>query len=364
MIELAREFWPDIRWTGSYWRLALKRVVAPLLARGTRPGSPKSPDANPAHAPRLQPARAAIAADPDVLVSLIISTRDRARFLEPFLASLSGVVTRHPWEIIIVDNGSQDETWSILTRFANQSDKNITLIREQKPGLSQARNAGVRAAKGNIICFTDDDCYPRPDLIDSVVEVFEDDGIGFMGGQILLHDPEDDPVCITTRTHQALFPAGSFIVTGDIQGACMAFRREVFADIGLFDTAFGAGGPLKGAEDCEMVARACFAGWNGGFFTEPVIYHHHRRRGEGSAKITWSYDYARGGFFAKLLLKYPGRRKLILQHWYWATPIFWRPSRRTLTKFWREVQGACRYAFSHSWSRPARLDPAIPEPTP
>lgn len=343
---LAREIRPSVVLTGAYLKYVAKAIVGALGRAPFRPM--RAPP--PAGARSYEAAPASVDPRPRPRLSLVISTRDRAEFLQPFLASLEKIATRQPWELIIVDNGSVDETWVLLARFASRAPTRIALVREPRPGLSHARNAGVRATAGEIVCFTDDDCYPRPDFVDSVLEVFEDADIGFMGGQILLHDPEDAPVCITTRTSRLLFASGEFITTGEIQGACMAFRREVFSDIGLFDTAFGAGGPLKGAEDCEMVARACFAGWNGGFFTEPVIYHHHRRRGEGAAKITWSYDYSRGAFFAKLLLRYPRYRYLILRHWHWVTPIFWRPSQRAFIKFWRELRGACRYALLYSWS--------------
>jgi glycosyltransferase involved in cell wall biosynthesis len=283
-----------------------------------------------------------------IQISLIICTRNRAKLLGPCLASLQKIATRHPWELIIVDNGSNDETWALLTDFAKRSD--ARLLREPRPGLARARNAGVRAASGKILCFTDDDCYPQPDFLDAVATVFEENEIGYMGGQVLLHDPEDEPVCITSRTCRALFPSGDFITTGEVQGACMAFRREVFDNIGLFDTAFGAGGPLEGAEDCEMVARASFAGWNGGFFIEPIVHHHHRRRAEGAAQIARSYDYSRGAFFAKLLLKHPHRRALVLKNWFWNTPVFWRPSKRACIKLWRELRGAGRYAVAYSRS--------------
>jgi glycosyltransferase involved in cell wall biosynthesis len=335
--RLAREIWPPVVLGPAYLRLAAKRAIRSLglgqhpQAQGLSAGARSRP--RPGRRPQ---------------VSLILSTRDRAAFLPPCLDSLEAIRTSSDWELIIVDNGSTDDTWFVLQGFVRRTRLKVKLLREPTPGLAHARNTGVRAATGDVLCFTDDDCYPAPDFIDAVANVFEENDVGFMGGQIRLHDPNDAPVCITTRTEQALFPAGSFITTGEIHGACMAFRREVFDDIGLFDTAFGAGAPLKGAEDCEFVARACFAGWNGGFFPEPVIYHHHRRRGDGAVQITRSYDYSRGAFFAKLLLKHARFRPLVLKTWYWDTPVLWRPSRRVLQKLWREAMGAAHYLVAHA----------------
>jgi glycosyltransferase involved in cell wall biosynthesis len=335
LIAFARELWPGVRRTRPYLKVAAKRMLHELRGGGDRDVAPR--------------AGGGPGAGERPVISLIVCTRNRGALLAACLASLRQIDSSTAWELVIVDNGSTDETWALLSDFAPPPGVRMRLLREPRTGLAQARNTGVRAASGEILCFTDDDCYPRPDLIDSVARVFEENDIGFMGGQVLLHDPNDEPVSITSRTGRALFPAGELITTGDIQGACMAFRREVFDKTGLFDTAFGAGAPLRGAEDCEMVARASFAGWNGGFFIEPVVSHHHRRRAQGARQITRSYDYSRGALFAKLLIKHPRHRWGVLKNWYWNTPLFRRPSPRTVAKLWRELRGACRYAISYSW---------------
>ncbi|MBV8681432.1 MAG: glycosyltransferase [Caulobacteraceae bacterium] len=337
-ISAAREISPAIVLSRAFVRLSAKRLIR-SSGLGQKPASPGATGI----------AAAGSSPEPDTPeVSLIMSTRDRAQFLPPCLESLEAIRSNRPWQLVIVDNGSSDATWSILQTFASRTHLHIKILQEPQAGLSFARNAGVRAASAPILAFTDDDCYPQPDFIDAVARVFAESEVGFMGGRILLHDPEDAPVSITCRTERVIFPAGAFLGTGEIQGACMAFRREVFQQVGLFDTAFGAGGPLKAAEDSEMVARACFAGWNGGFFPEAVIRHHHRRRHEGAARVTWSYDYSRGAFFAKVLLEHPRVRRRVLRAWYWDTPVFARPTRRNLLKFGRELRGAAHYLLGHA----------------
>jgi hypothetical protein len=354
LLSAALQICPALRRSRARLKLELKRVLRRLagerrwwawqghsLAAAARP--------SPAELEAVEPPPEA----PEV--SLVISTRNRAAVLPACLAALAELHSDRGWELVLVDNGSADDTWGLLTRFAAAAPGPVRLVREPRPGLSHARNAGIRAARGRILCFTDDDCYPRRDFIDAVARVFAETDVAFMGGQVLLHDPADAPVCITGRAERALFPPGAFLTTGEIHGACMAFRREVFEQLGLFDPAFGAGAPLKGAEDCDLVARACLSGWKGGFFTEPVVYHHHRRRGADAESVIRGYDVSRGAFFAKLLLRSPGRRKLILRHWLWDTPVLQRPSRRTLVKAWREMRGAARYALCFSAAPQPRL---------
>ena len=90
-------------------------------------------------------------------ITVVICTRNRATQLAVMLASLceltvpAGLV----WEICIVDNGSSDNTAEVVDRFADRLP--VRCVREEEPGLSNARNRGVESAHGEYICWTDDD---------------------------------------------------------------------------------------------------------------------------------------------------------------------------------------------------------------
>jgi glycosyltransferase involved in cell wall biosynthesis len=138
-------------------------------------------------------------------VSLIISTRNRAERLSGILASLAALEDPPGgWELILVDNASTDATPTVLEQFARQAAFPVRVVRASIPGVSRGRNAGLAHARGDIIAFTDDDCHPRPDYLRAVVEVFEESrrsnsdgarGLGFVGGRIVLHNPDDARVC-------------------------------------------------------------------------------------------------------------------------------------------------------------------------
>jgi glycosyltransferase involved in cell wall biosynthesis len=300
-----------------------------------------------------------------VLVSLIICTRNRARFLGPFLESLRRIERSHPWEIIIVDNDSQDETWFTLNKFREYSGLPVVLVKEKQRGLGNARNAGIKVSKGSFLIFTDDDCYPQPDFIDSIVKVFRNNDVDFFGGRVLQYDPTDYPVCLNVGTAQKYFPPGGFIPPGEIQGACMAFRREVIARMGLFDPAFGAGTAFA-VEDSDMITRACFDGFSAGFFPETAVYHHHRRKKEGAKAVTKAYEYGTGAYMAKLIMDYPQHRYVLIKNWYWSTPIFSKRNFSTVRKACRECLGALHYTARRALSRfaPLRRDAQSTEVVP
>jgi glycosyltransferase involved in cell wall biosynthesis len=198
---------------------------------------------------------------PVMRVSLIVCTRDRAARLPPFLSCIAALESPPGgWELVLVDNASRDETRSILDRFGKDAAFPVQCVHAALPGLSRARNSGLACARGQILAFTDDDCYPRPDYLRALVEVFDEGDCGFVGGRVVLHDPGDAPVGVTDVDQAIDIRPHSFVSPSLIQGANMAFAREVVRAIGEFDPLLGAGTSCVAGEDIEYVARAVWAG--------------------------------------------------------------------------------------------------------
>src|SRR5262245_51141849 len=108
------------------------------------------------------------------IVSLIIASRNRREFLQACLDRVAALRTEVPWELIVVDNGSSDGSGDLVERFLAAGRLVGKLVREPRPGLGRARNAGIAGSRGEILAFTDDDCYPREDFLDRLVETFAD----------------------------------------------------------------------------------------------------------------------------------------------------------------------------------------------
>ncbi|MEO8623961.1 MAG: glycosyltransferase family A protein [bacterium] len=251
-------------------------------------------------------------------VTLVVCTRNRARYLPGCLDALRMLRSAKPWELVLVDNGSMDETPRILAEFARTAPFPVVLVHEPRPRLTNARNAGVIAARGELIVFTDDDCYPSTDFLDQWLSVFADPQIGFGGGRILLHDPDDHPISILTTADPMQLPPYGFIEPGEVQGANMAYRRHVLFKVGGFDPALGPGS-LFNFEDLDMSSRAAAAGYLGGYFPGPIVEHHHRRRTPKDVEaLKRSYAQGRGAYFASLLLRLQAPRALAV-HLYHST---------------------------------------------
>jgi glycosyltransferase involved in cell wall biosynthesis len=243
-------------------------------------------------------------------VSLVVCTRDRAASLPACLDAIAAMRPALSWELVLVDNDSSDETPRVLADFAASAPFPVSLVRESRRGLASARNAGVRVARAPLLAFTDDDCYPASDYLDAWAAVFDDPAVSFGGGRVLLHDPDDYPITIRTDTEPTPVEPHGFIEPGLVQGANMAFRRDVVLALGGFDPALGPGG-LFNFEDLDMASRAAAAGYAGGYFPGPVVRHHHRRRLMRDVEaLQRSYDGGRGAYFASLLLRRQAPRAL------------------------------------------------------
>jgi GT2 family glycosyltransferase len=151
-------------------------------------------------------------------------------------------------------------------------------------------------------------------------------------------------VPIQTDPDVVAIPPRSVVPAGVIQGANMAFRRDVLERIGGFDGALGAGTPFA-SEDVDAVARASAAGVAGGYFPAPTVAHHHRRRNAADIADLWRrYDRGRGAYYAKCILDFPQRARYARFWWQTRGGDSWSA---TLN----EVAGAIDYCLRRATGR-------------
>jgi glycosyltransferase involved in cell wall biosynthesis len=273
-------------------------------------------------------------------VSLILCTRNRAEQLKDCLEFIARENSSCPWELVVVNNGSTDETGSVLEAFAARVPFPAKVLHEGRPGKSRGLNEALRQSRGDIITLIDDDCYVAPDHIDRVLDAFSDPRIGFAGGRVELFDPTDYPMTIKTSTERELLPPRSYVEGGWALGANMMFRRHVLEAIDGFDVDFGPGTPFI-AEDPDAQARASFAGWWGLYTPDVVVAHHHRRKAKDIPNLWRSYSTGIGAYRMKLVLS-SDTRSAFLRAWYWSLLRTLKGRIPVRMLFW-EVQGAVRY---------------------
>ena len=195
-------------------------------------------------------------------VSVIVCTRNRAASLERCLASIAADPSIVAAEVVVVDNASSDGTALVAQGASRLSPRPFSVIREEAPGLSRARNLGVRHARGSLLLFTDDDVEVRPGWIAALAAPFDDSRVGAVGGRIV-------PTFVCARPEwltgdSAFFPltlhdlgVAPFCFTGGHlpTGANMAIRANVLPS-DPFDVCLGHTGKLAlGFDEFELLEK-------------------------------------------------------------------------------------------------------------
>jgi SAM-dependent methyltransferase len=120
-----------------------------------------------------------------VRLSVIIPTRNRCRSLRRTLLSLRNqTYPQEDFEVIVADNGSRDGTTAACQEFRDRF-RHFILLCDSRPGLLAGRHAGYRAARGEILVFTDDDIEAFPTWLEGIAEAFEFDRVGLVSGKCL-----------------------------------------------------------------------------------------------------------------------------------------------------------------------------------
>lgn len=234
-------------------------------------------------------------------ISLVICSKNRAQQLRVCLDYVTTINCPWEWELIVVNNASTDDTGGVLDDFAKTAPMAFQHLYEAVAGTGHARNTGWKCARGEYVAFIDDDCYPHEDYLATVVACLNESSWGFVGGRVLLFDPTDYPITTQTSNVSKEYKPYSFIAPGEIHGANFAFRRQALEEVKGFDPRFGAGTPFP-CEDVDVLARILGAGWAGIYDPRPLVYHHHRRRGDAVPRLIRSYDRGRGAFYAKCMM--------------------------------------------------------------
>jgi glycosyltransferase involved in cell wall biosynthesis len=249
-------------------------------------------------------------------ISLLICTRNRAdklgHALGSVVAAMQPVATRKI-EVVLVDNGSTDRTQDVIREWAASVPFPVSSIIESRPGLSAARNAGIRVAKGRLIAFTDDDCSLNIDYFSIILKLYENrTDITIRGGRVELGDPTDVPYTILLgevrqRLQEGILPAG-FVI-----GANLVIPADIFRRVGMFDERFGAGAKFKAAEESDLIYRAHRLGFQVEYVPELIVQHFHGRKEKSEVtKLSRGYMMGNGAMYGKHI-----KDDAIQRHIYW-----------------------------------------------
>jgi glycosyltransferase involved in cell wall biosynthesis len=129
-----------------------------------------------------------------IQLSIVIPTLNRAKYLTGALASiLEQTLDANRYEVVVVDNGSTDNTRQVVEEIRRQSGGRVRYVWEPSPGLHNGRHRGAREAYGEILLYGDDDIVASREWVEATWESFQDPTVGIAGGKILPEWEEDPP---------------------------------------------------------------------------------------------------------------------------------------------------------------------------
>ncbi len=175
-------------------------------------------------------------ATPDIAV--VVSTYRRPSLLPRLVAALEAqTLARDRFEVVLVDNGSGDETERVLADLAARSALHVVVLEvAENHGPARARNLGWQASRAPLVAFTDDDCVPRPDwLAQLVATASASPALGVLQGATL-RPPGAAPSSLRSLVRETITPSPYF------EGSNLAFPRAVLERTGGFDESFHFGG--------------------------------------------------------------------------------------------------------------------------
>ncbi|MGZ4551833.1 MAG: glycosyltransferase [Blastococcus sp.] len=257
--------------------------------------------------------------EPRPLVTVAIAS---FRSIEPTIECVRRVLAGSwtPLEVVVTDNDADHGPLDAAFTAAFGDDERVRWVHEPRQGLSFARNAGLAAARGEYVVFTDDDVLVDRFWVARLVDGFDAaDDVACVSGAILPAEQETQAQLwleeyggfhkgfrreifdlTAHRRDTPLYPydSGQFG-----SGANMAFRADVLRGMGGFAVDLGAGTPAHGGEDLDILRRVITAGHTVVYEPAALMWHRHRRSMEALRRQMFRYGVGLSATVAKWLLE-------------------------------------------------------------
>ena len=241
--------------------------------------------------------------------TIIIPVYNRPNEVDELLESLVHQDFQKSYEILIVEDGSEETSEQVVEKYKNQL--NLTYYFKENSGPGDSRNFGMKRAKGNYFIILDSDVILPPHYLSKVNSFLEENYLDCFGGADAAHES------FTSLQKSINYVMTSFLTTGGIRGSkhsIQKFEPRSF-NMGISKEVFEATkgfSRVRAGEDIDLSQRIMKAGFTTGFLPEAYVFHKRR--------ISWKSFYNQVDKF--------GKARPILSKWYPRTEkiTFWFPT--------------------------------------
>ena len=281
-------------------------------------------------------------------VSIIVPVYNGADTIAACLESVLGQdYPADAYDVIVVENGSTDDTTAIVQHFCTRHP--VRLFHSHERGPAVARNLGLAMSEADIVAFTDADCIAHPDWLSELVKPYADPGIGGVGGAILAYQHANRTVVETFSEECSPlvnFVSGENEFLPHLYTANGSYRRSLLDEVGGFNP------NLVTAEDVDLAWRIQLrTGARLHYAPQAIIYHHHRSTCTGIARQYRQYGFG----------------EILLDTMYGQQPGYPRSRGYQVRRILRQVAALPRYAVSamirqarRAAGRATRYEVAVP----
>lgn len=213
------------------------------------------------------------------IATVIVPTFNRSASLDRLLKSLMGMkrVDSIALEVLVVDNGSTDETERIVREIQrSQAAFDLRFLREPNRGKSSALNAGLRESRGELILMVDDDVVVDPGWLAGHERAHRETRFDAIQGRVLPGLDPSGAAADAERLYEYNIPVVDYgeavCEVRGLTGTNLSLKREVFESVGLFNPLLGPGASGF-SEDTEYSMRIREAGFRIGYAPHAIVYH-------------------------------------------------------------------------------------------
>jgi len=201
------------------------------------------------------------------MVSIIIPVHNAYEYTCNCVESIK-VNTTGDYEIVLIDNGSTDET----------KDIDVAVRFKENQGFAKAANKGIEISEGNYVCLLNNDVIVTPGALDLLKQHIDRNEMDIAGActnfcagkqQILIPEYDNIEELYQRAFRYAMQNKYNYEIADSVIGFCMMFRKKLLIDIGYFDEQFGLGN----CEDIDFCMRAKKAGYKIGIAKDVYVHH-------------------------------------------------------------------------------------------
>jgi glycosyltransferase involved in cell wall biosynthesis len=199
-------------------------------------------------------------------VSVIIPAFNASKTIRAVLESLRDQDYSEPFEVIVIDDGSTDDTASLVKSF-----RNVRYVRQENRGPAAARNHGAKIALGEFLCFTDSDCIPHSDWISKLLNGFNANNIAAVCGSYGIANKNST---LAQGVHAEIIFRHTYLVPDhpNVFGSYnFCVKKKVFDLV----SGFQEGYRQASGEDNDLSYKIIKSGFKIYFERQALVDHHH-----------------------------------------------------------------------------------------